>query len=164
MKCKQGKEVWWKYKVKGSFIRQHPDDAQYVFIFTCNHSFLRLSDVHICEHQPPCQNGAQCVYDRDGEYSCLCLEGFHGKDCELKTGPCEKAGWENLAEIDLGRHKGHKREVASQARSQDIILTSPNVATGVTPGTFWLDCTSFPFHLLLVSATWVGFPASPWCL
>uniref|UniRef100_A0A8D2J8V4 Delta like non-canonical Notch ligand 2 n=1 Tax=Varanus komodoensis TaxID=61221 RepID=A0A8D2J8V4_VARKO len=50
------------------------------------------ADVHICEHQTPCQNGAQCVYDRDGEYSCLCLEGFHGKDCELKTGPCEKAG------------------------------------------------------------------------
>ncbi|KAJ6651179.1 hypothetical protein lerEdw1_000729 [Lerista edwardsae] len=50
-------------------------------------------DVHICEHQNPCQNGAQCVYDRDGEYSCLCLEGFHGKDCELKSGPCEKAGF-----------------------------------------------------------------------
>ncbi|XP_061480768.1 protein delta homolog 2 isoform X1 [Rhineura floridana] len=50
-------------------------------------------DVHVCEHQAPCQNGAQCVYDRDGEYSCLCLEGFHGKDCELKTGPCEKAGF-----------------------------------------------------------------------
>ncbi|XP_063146687.1 protein delta homolog 2 [Candoia aspera] len=50
-------------------------------------------DVHICEHQSPCKNGAECVYDRDGEYSCLCLEGFHGKDCELKTGPCEKAGF-----------------------------------------------------------------------
>ncbi|XP_039198712.1 protein delta homolog 2 isoform X1 [Crotalus tigris] len=50
-------------------------------------------DVHICEHQSPCKNGAECVYDRDGEYSCQCLEGFHGKDCELKTGPCEKAGF-----------------------------------------------------------------------
>ncbi|XP_008123535.1 protein delta homolog 2 [Anolis carolinensis] len=50
-------------------------------------------DVHICEHQPPCQNGAECIYDRDGEYSCLCLEEFHGKDCELKTGPCEKSGF-----------------------------------------------------------------------
>ncbi|XP_032072520.1 protein delta homolog 2 isoform X2 [Thamnophis elegans] len=50
-------------------------------------------DVHVCEHQSPCRNGAECVYDRDGEYSCLCLEGFHGKDCELKTGPCEKAGF-----------------------------------------------------------------------
>lgn len=50
------------------------------------------SDIHICEHQSPCQNGARCIYDRDGEYSCLCPEGFHGKDCEMKTGPCEKAG------------------------------------------------------------------------
>ncbi|KAF1620035.1 hypothetical protein FQV09_0002973, partial [Eudyptes chrysolophus] len=49
-------------------------------------------DIHICERQSPCQNGAQCIYDRDGEYSCLCPEGFHGKDCEMKTGPCEKAG------------------------------------------------------------------------
>ncbi|XP_028580146.2 protein delta homolog 2 isoform X1 [Podarcis muralis] len=53
---------------------------------------LCKKDVHVCEHQTPCQNGAQCVYDRDGEYSCLCLEGFHGKNCELKTGPCDKAG------------------------------------------------------------------------
>uniref|UniRef100_A0A8C8VF98 Delta like non-canonical Notch ligand 2 n=1 Tax=Pelusios castaneus TaxID=367368 RepID=A0A8C8VF98_9SAUR len=47
-------------------------------------------DMHICEREPPCQNGAECVYKGDGEYSCLCPEGFHGKDCERKTGPCEK--------------------------------------------------------------------------
>uniref|UniRef100_A0A8C0J472 Delta like non-canonical Notch ligand 2 n=1 Tax=Chelonoidis abingdonii TaxID=106734 RepID=A0A8C0J472_CHEAB len=51
------------------------------------------ADVHICEHELPCQNGAECVYEGDGEYSCLCPEGFHGKDCERKTGPCEKAGF-----------------------------------------------------------------------
>lgn len=56
------------------------------------HLFFPPSDVHICEHQSPCQNGAQCIYDRDGDYSCLCPEGFHGKDCEMKAGPCEKAG------------------------------------------------------------------------
>ncbi|XP_077199448.1 protein delta homolog 2 isoform X2 [Paroedura picta] len=62
-----------------------------LWILVAHHHFAQ--DVHICEHENPCQNGAQCVYDRDGEYSCLCLEGFHGKDCELKTGPCEKAGF-----------------------------------------------------------------------
>ncbi|NXP37310.1 DLK2 protein, partial [Leiothrix lutea] len=61
-------------------------------LFSLIHNVFFPSDIHICEHQSPCQNGAQCIYDRDGEYSCLCPEGFHGKDCEMKTGPCEKAG------------------------------------------------------------------------
>ncbi|XP_069464907.1 protein delta homolog 2 [Ambystoma mexicanum] len=49
-------------------------------------------DVHICIHQNPCRNEAECVDDPEGEYSCVCPEGFHGKNCELKMGPCERAG------------------------------------------------------------------------
>ncbi|XP_078503561.1 protein delta homolog 2 [Lissotriton helveticus] len=49
-------------------------------------------DVQICVHQNPCQNGAECIDDPEGEYSCVCPEGFHGKHCEQKTGPCERAG------------------------------------------------------------------------
>ncbi|KAI9514844.1 hypothetical protein NQZ68_029689 [Dissostichus eleginoides] len=26
-----------------------------------------------------------------GDYSCVCPEGFHGRDCELKTGPCQQS-------------------------------------------------------------------------
>ncbi|XP_028903316.1 protein delta homolog 2 [Ornithorhynchus anatinus] len=48
-------------------------------------------DEHICTERPPCQNGAQCVYEGDGGYRCLCPPGFHGHDCELKEGPCERA-------------------------------------------------------------------------
>uniref|UniRef100_H3A302 Protein delta homolog 2 n=1 Tax=Latimeria chalumnae TaxID=7897 RepID=H3A302_LATCH len=49
-------------------------------------------DVHICEHQRPCQNSARCINDREGDYSCVCPDGFHGKNCEVKRGPCELAG------------------------------------------------------------------------
>ncbi|XP_038617138.1 protein delta homolog 2 isoform X2 [Tachyglossus aculeatus] len=48
-------------------------------------------DEHVCAERPPCQNGAQCVYQGDGGYRCLCPPGFHGHDCELKAGPCERA-------------------------------------------------------------------------
>uniref|UniRef100_A0A4W4FQZ6 EGF-like domain-containing protein n=1 Tax=Electrophorus electricus TaxID=8005 RepID=A0A4W4FQZ6_ELEEL len=47
-------------------------------------------DVHVCEKEEPCQNGATCSLNEAGEYNCLCPEGFHGKHCELKTGPCHK--------------------------------------------------------------------------
>ncbi|XP_017319627.2 protein delta homolog 2 isoform X3 [Ictalurus punctatus] len=47
-------------------------------------------DIHVCENEKPCQNGATCFLNDAGEYNCLCPEGFHGKNCELKTGPCHK--------------------------------------------------------------------------
>lgn len=46
------------------------------------------SDIHVCSKEEPCQNGATCLIDDSGEYSCLCPDGFHGRNCELKTGPC----------------------------------------------------------------------------
>ncbi|CAJ1066506.1 protein delta homolog 2 [Xyrichtys novacula] len=47
-------------------------------------------DVFVCSQQQPCQNGATCVMEDSGEYTCLCPEGFHGRDCQLKTGPCHQ--------------------------------------------------------------------------
>ncbi|XP_028844650.1 protein delta homolog 2 isoform X2 [Denticeps clupeoides] len=45
-------------------------------------------DIHFCAKQQPCRNGATCVTDEFGEYSCLCPAGFHGRNCEFKAGPC----------------------------------------------------------------------------
>ncbi|XP_060896814.1 protein delta homolog 2 [Labrus mixtus] len=47
-------------------------------------------DLFVCSQQQPCQNGATCVMEDSGEYTCLCPEGFHGRDCHLKTGPCHQ--------------------------------------------------------------------------
>lgn len=49
-----------------------------------------VSDLSVCSEQQPCQNGATCVMEDSGEYTCLCPEGFHGRDCQLKTGPCHQ--------------------------------------------------------------------------
>uniref|UniRef100_A0A667XCA8 Delta like non-canonical Notch ligand 2 n=1 Tax=Myripristis murdjan TaxID=586833 RepID=A0A667XCA8_9TELE len=46
--------------------------------------------IHVCSREKPCQNGATCVLDGGGEYSCLCPEGFHGRNCQLKAGPCHR--------------------------------------------------------------------------
>uniref|UniRef100_A0A8C4SSI5 Protein delta homolog 2 n=1 Tax=Erpetoichthys calabaricus TaxID=27687 RepID=A0A8C4SSI5_ERPCA len=48
-------------------------------------------DIHVCTNHNPCQNGATCISSEDGEYSCVCPKDFHGKNCEFKTGPCDKA-------------------------------------------------------------------------
>ncbi|XP_063730800.1 protein delta homolog 2 [Eleginops maclovinus] len=45
-------------------------------------------DLQVCSQHPPCLNGASCVMEDSGDYSCLCPKGFHGRNCELKTGPC----------------------------------------------------------------------------
>ncbi|KAK5882980.1 hypothetical protein CesoFtcFv8_021508 [Champsocephalus esox] len=45
-------------------------------------------DLQVCSQRPPCLNEASCVMEDSGDYSCVCPEGFHGTDCELKTGPC----------------------------------------------------------------------------
>nr|XP_033468371.1 protein delta homolog 2 [Epinephelus lanceolatus] len=47
-------------------------------------------DLMACSERQPCQNGATCVMEDSGEYSCLCPEDFHGRDCQLKTGPCHQ--------------------------------------------------------------------------
>ncbi|KAJ8418325.1 hypothetical protein AAFF_G00140340 [Aldrovandia affinis] len=47
-------------------------------------------DVFVCTNEQPCQNGATCFTNDNGDYSCFCPEGFHGKNCEMKTGPCQR--------------------------------------------------------------------------
>ncbi|XP_013890125.1 protein delta homolog 2, partial [Austrofundulus limnaeus] len=45
-------------------------------------------DLTVCLQKQPCQNGATCVMEDSGDFTCLCLEGFHGPTCQKKTGPC----------------------------------------------------------------------------
>ncbi|XP_068597073.1 protein delta homolog 2 [Brachionichthys hirsutus] len=47
-------------------------------------------DLSVCSEQQPCLNGATCVMEDSGEYTCLCPDGFHGRRCRLKTGPCHQ--------------------------------------------------------------------------
>ncbi|XP_076599682.1 uncharacterized protein dlk2 isoform X1 [Chaetodon auriga] len=47
-------------------------------------------DLFVCSEQQPCQNGATCVMEDSGEYTCLCPGDFHGRNCQLKTGPCQQ--------------------------------------------------------------------------
>ncbi|KAJ8250585.1 hypothetical protein COCON_G00225070 [Conger conger] len=47
-------------------------------------------DVYVCTNEQPCKNGATCFTNDSGDYSCFCPEGFHGKNCEMKTGPCQR--------------------------------------------------------------------------
>uniref|UniRef100_A0A8D3A2Y9 Delta-like 2 homolog (Drosophila) n=1 Tax=Scophthalmus maximus TaxID=52904 RepID=A0A8D3A2Y9_SCOMX len=46
-------------------------------------------DLSVCSERP-CDNGATCVMQDGGEFTCLCPEGFHGRKCHLKTGPCHQ--------------------------------------------------------------------------
>ncbi|XP_054653855.1 protein delta homolog 2 isoform X1 [Dunckerocampus dactyliophorus] len=44
-------------------------------------------DLDACSRQP-CHNGATCVMDDGGEFTCVCPPDFYGPNCQLKAGPC----------------------------------------------------------------------------
>lgn len=55
-----------------------------------------LSDLNVCSQQQPCQNGATCVIQDSGDFTCLCPQGFHGNSCHQRTGPCHQRRCELL--------------------------------------------------------------------
>uniref|UniRef100_A0A3Q0R3Z7 Delta-like 2 homolog (Drosophila) n=1 Tax=Amphilophus citrinellus TaxID=61819 RepID=A0A3Q0R3Z7_AMPCI len=46
--------------------------------------------LNVCLQQQPCQNGATCVMQDSGDFTCLCPKGFHGPSCQQRTGPCHQ--------------------------------------------------------------------------
>lgn len=52
---------------------------------------LNKSDLNYCAHHQPCKNGALCANTFDssgmGSYTCVCQEGFSGRNCEQHIAP-----------------------------------------------------------------------------
>ena len=47
------------------------------------------TDMFPCEHQMPCQNGANCTNNgSNGQYICKCSSGYTGSDCEDDINEC----------------------------------------------------------------------------
>uniref|UniRef100_A0A3P9H8Z2 Delta-like protein n=1 Tax=Oryzias latipes TaxID=8090 RepID=A0A3P9H8Z2_ORYLA len=46
-------------------------------------------DLNYCTHHKPCVNGATCMNTGQGSYTCACLPGFTGVDCELEVHECD---------------------------------------------------------------------------
>ncbi|XP_028325030.1 protein delta homolog 2 isoform X1 [Gouania willdenowi] len=47
-------------------------------------------DLSACSRRP-CLNGATCVLEDSGDFSCLCPHGFHGDACQRRAGPCSRS-------------------------------------------------------------------------
>ncbi|MBN3288733.1 DLK1 protein, partial [Polyodon spathula] len=48
-------------------------------------------DIHSCTTKP-CSNNSTCIETGDGGYICICAQGYTGRDCHVKTGPCYTNG------------------------------------------------------------------------
>lgn len=46
-------------------------------------------DLNFCTHHHPCVNGATCMNTGQGSYTCTCLPGFTGVNCELEMQECD---------------------------------------------------------------------------
>lgn len=51
--------------------------------------FLVFPDLNFCTHHHPCVNGATCMNTGQGSYTCTCLPGFTGVNCELEMQECD---------------------------------------------------------------------------
>lgn len=49
----------------------------------------RSPDLNFCTHHHPCVNGATCMNTGQGSYTCTCLPGFTGVNCELEMQECD---------------------------------------------------------------------------
>lgn len=46
-------------------------------------------DLNFCTHHKPCENGATCMNTGEGSYTCTCLPGYTGTNCELLMQECD---------------------------------------------------------------------------
>uniref|UniRef100_A0A8C6V187 Delta-like protein n=1 Tax=Neogobius melanostomus TaxID=47308 RepID=A0A8C6V187_9GOBI len=46
-------------------------------------------DLNFCTHHQPCENGATCMNTGEGSYTCTCLPGYTGTNCELLMQECD---------------------------------------------------------------------------
>lgn len=49
-----------------------------------------FADLNYCTHHKPCANGATCLNTGHGSYTCACLPGFAGVDCESQVRECDR--------------------------------------------------------------------------
>ncbi|XP_055361727.1 delta-like protein 4 isoform X2 [Betta splendens] len=47
-------------------------------------------DLNYCTHHKPCANGATCLNTGHGSYTCACLPGFTGVNCESAVRECDR--------------------------------------------------------------------------
>jgi hypothetical protein len=55
----------------------------------------------------PCENGATCIFDDEGGYSCSCAPGYSGLDCEINIDECLSAPCLNGATCHDGSNSVH---------------------------------------------------------
>nr|XP_020459274.1 delta-like protein 4 [Monopterus albus] len=66
-------------------------------------------DLNFCTHHHPCVNGATCMNTGQGSYTCTCLPGFTGVNCELEMQECDSSPCRNGG-ICTNLEKGYKCE------------------------------------------------------
>ena len=67
-----------------------------------------LTDINECESNP-CENGATCI-EKVGSYSCDCVAGFIGVNCEIGKSECLMASKDHATENNDS--DGHQSEVS----------------------------------------------------
>jgi len=54
-----------------------------------------ISDLNFCANYRPCRNGATCSNSGRGSYTCHCLPGFTGANCETIADDCTHVPCQN---------------------------------------------------------------------
>ena len=87
-----------------SIVRQASSGVAYcdTSIISC---FLSPIDLNPCAHLSPCENGGNCSNEGANQYSCACLFGYTGMNCEEEIDECNMSSCDNDATCIVSDYK-----------------------------------------------------------
>jgi len=94
--------LWWQQPNNGVIMMAEWFEKDNCIWLTLENLFSKnsclyflLADLNFCTNYRPCRNGATCTNTGQGSFTCTCLPGFAGHNCEIRLDDCRHVTCQN---------------------------------------------------------------------